>query len=67
MKLDASTRAALDVLHAAGFTTTVVKLERVYHVAAIDPSGERWRVSGDDAYQVLCELAAQVDLDLADT
>ena len=66
MTLDPATRAVLEVIHQAGYTTTVVRLDGIYHVTAIDPAGERWRVSGDDPYETACELAAQVAIDLAD-
>ena len=66
MSLDRTTRAVLEVIHQAGFTTTVVRLDSVYHVTAIDPAGERWRVSGDDPYRVACELAGQVWVELED-
>ena len=59
MTLDPATRAVLEVIHQAGYTTTVVRLDGIYHVTAIDPAGERWRVSGDDPYRVTCELAVQ--------
>ena len=38
----------------------MVKLNGVYHVAAIDPASEGWRISGDDPYAEACELAVQV-------
>ena len=66
MTLDPTTRAVLEVIHQAGYATTVVKLDGIYHVTATDPAGERWWVSGDDPYQLACELAAQVGVDLAD-
>ena len=50
----------------ARWPTTVVSLDDVYHVTAIDPAGERWRVSGDDPYRVACELAVQVGIELED-
>ena len=66
MHLDPTTRALLEVIGQAGYTTTVARLDGIYHVTAIDPAGERWRVSGDDLYQVACELAGQVGVALGD-
>ena len=60
MTLDPTTRAVLEVIHQGGYTTTVVRLDGIFHVTAIDPAGEHWRVSGADPYQVACELAGQV-------
>jgi hypothetical protein len=51
MDLDPTTHAVLEAVHQAGYTTTVVKLDGICHVTAIDPAGERWRVSRDDPYQ----------------
>ena len=39
MTLGPTTRAVLEVIHQAGYTTTVAKLEGVYHVTATDPAG----------------------------
>ena len=41
MTLDPTTRAVLEVIRQAGYTTTVVMLGSTYHVTAIDPAGER--------------------------
>ena len=63
---DPDTRDVLEVIHQAGFTTTVVRLDGIYHITVIDPAGERRRVSGDDPYETACELAVQVGIELED-
>ncbi len=65
--IDATTKALIETIGAAGFDVESGTTDGLHVVKAVDRrTGERFVVRGDDLYTVVVELAQQCGIELED-
>ena len=65
--MDAVTKAVIETIGGNGYRVEIGYTDALPVVVAIDEqTGERFVVRGDDLYETVCEVAAQVGIELDD-